>query len=43
VPFAFIDPVIQPIIVSVVAVPLHALAYLTASQEAAETVDSSVH
>ena len=43
VPFAFIDPVIQPIIVSAVAVPLHALAYLTAAQEAAETGDSSVH
>ena len=31
VPFAFIDPVIQPIVAAVVAVPLHAIAYLTAA------------
>jgi hypothetical protein len=34
IPFAFIDPVIQPIVVAVVAVPLHGIAYLVASQEA---------
>lgn len=33
VPFAFVDPVIQAITVSAVAVPLHALAYLTASMD----------
>lgn len=31
VPFALIDPVIQPMTVAIVAVPLHAIAYLTAS------------
>lgn len=31
VPFAFIDPVIQPLTVAVIAVPLHAIAHLTAS------------
>lgn len=34
IPFAFIDPVIQPIVVAIVAVPLHALVYITASEEA---------
>jgi len=34
IPFAFIDPVIQAIVVAVVAVPLHGIAYLTASQQA---------
>lgn len=34
VPFAFVDPVIQPIVAAVIAVPLHAIAYVTASQEA---------
>ena len=33
IPFAFVDPVIQAIAVSAVAVPLHALAYVTASIE----------
>jgi hypothetical protein len=32
IPFAFVDPVIQPIVVAVVAVPLHGIAYLTASK-----------
>ncbi len=31
--FAFVDPVIQPIVVAAIAVPLHALAWLTADQE----------
>jgi hypothetical protein len=31
VPFAFIDPVIQGLVVAMVAVPLHAIAYLTAT------------
>lgn len=31
VPFAFIDPVIQPIVAAVIAVPLHAIAYVTAA------------
>lgn len=35
VPFAFVDPVIQPIVLSIVAVPLHALAYVTASAQTA--------
>ncbi len=34
--FAFVDPVIQPILVTVVAVPLHALAWVTANQVAKE-------
>ena len=38
IPFAFFDPVIQAIVVAVVAVPLHGIAYLTASI-AAETGD----
>jgi hypothetical protein len=33
VPFAFVDPVIQGIVVAAVAVPLHAIAYLTATIE----------
>ena len=33
VPFAFVDPVIQGILVAAVAVPLHATAYLTATIE----------
>lgn len=31
VPFAFIDPVIQPIVIAAIAVPLHAIVYVTAS------------
>ena len=31
VPYAFIDPVIQPLMVVAVAVPLHGIAYLTAT------------
>lgn len=31
VPLAFIDPVIQPILIVMVSVPLHAIAYLTAT------------
>ena len=31
IPYAFIDPVIQPIVIVVVAVPLHGIAYLTAT------------
>lgn len=30
VPYAFVDPVIQPLLVVALAVPLHAIAYLTA-------------
>ena len=33
VPLAFIDPVIQPVLIVIVAVPLHAIAYLTAVAE----------
>lgn len=36
VPFAFIDPVIQPIMIVAVAVPLHAIAYVTAAKEVQE-------
>ena len=32
VPFALIDPVLGPILVVIVAVPMHAIAWLTASQ-----------
>ena len=32
IPYAFVDPVIQSIVVAVIAVPLHALAWLTADQ-----------
>jgi len=32
IPFAFIDPVIQSIVVAALAVPLHGLAYVTADQ-----------
>jgi hypothetical protein len=35
IPYAFVDPVIQPIVVTIVAVPLHGIAYLTAGEEAA--------
>lgn len=31
VPFALVDPVIQPIVVALVAVPLHGIVYVTAS------------
>lgn len=31
VPFAFVDPVIQPIVVALIAVPLHAITYVTAA------------
>ena len=34
IPYGFIDPVIQPIVVVIVAVPLHGIAYLTASETA---------
>ena len=33
IPFAFVDPVIQSIVIAVIAVPLHALAWLTADHE----------
>ena len=33
IPYAFVDPVIQPIVIAAIAVPLHALAWLTADQE----------
>lgn len=33
IPLAFVDPVIQPILIVMVAVPLHAIAYLTAAEE----------
>ena len=36
VPFAFVDPVILPIVIAAIAVPLHALAWLTADQEVRE-------
>jgi len=36
IPFAFVDPVIQPIVIAVIAVPLHALAWLTADHEVKE-------
>lgn len=34
IPYAFIDPVIQPILVAIVAVPLHGIAFVTAAEEA---------
>ncbi len=34
IPFAFVDPVIQAVVVAAFAVPLHALAYVTAALEA---------
>lgn len=37
VPFAFVDPVIQPLTIAAVAVPLHAIAHLTASMAEADT------
>ena len=41
VPYAFVDPVIQSIVVAAVAVPLHGLAYVTAAQiEEAGTGDA---
>lgn len=33
IPFAFVDPVLQPLAVVAVAVPLHGIAYLTAAAE----------
>jgi hypothetical protein len=36
VPFAFLDPIAQALVAVIVAVPLHAIAYLTASLEEAE-------
>jgi hypothetical protein len=37
VPFAFVDPIASTLVASVIAVPLHAIAYLTATlEEAAE-------
>ena len=33
IPFAFVDPVILPTVTAAIAVPLHALAWLTADQE----------
>jgi hypothetical protein len=36
IPYAFVDPVIQPIVIAAIAVPLHALAWLTADQEVKE-------
>lgn len=33
VPYAFVDPVIQPIVVAFIAVPLHAIAYVAATLE----------
>ncbi|MBT8487760.1 MAG: hypothetical protein KJO65_02920 [Gemmatimonadetes bacterium] len=39
IPFAFVDPVIQPLIVVGLAVPLHGIAYITA--EVAEREDDS--
>ena len=33
IPFAFVDPVLQQIVVAAIAVPLHALAWITADQE----------
>jgi hypothetical protein len=35
-----VDPVIQPIVIAVIAVPLHALAWLTADHEVKEAADS---
>ncbi len=34
IPFAFVDPVIQPLVAAIVAVPLHAIAYVTAAAAA---------
>jgi len=39
IPFAFVDPVIQPIVAAVVAVPLHAIAYVTAAAAEEARVD----
>lgn len=39
--FAFVEPVLQAILVCAVAVPLHAIAYVTADQEAREAVGSA--
>ena len=36
IPYGFVDPVIQPIVIVTVAVPLHGIAYLTASETASE-------
>lgn len=36
IPWAFVDPVIQPLTVAIVAVPLHAIAYLVSMIEAEE-------
>ena len=39
VPFAFVDPVIQPLVAAAVAVPLHGIAYLTAAAAEEEELD----
>ena len=36
VPYALVDPVFQTLVITIVAVPLHAVAYLTASEAADE-------
>lgn len=40
IPYAFPDPVILPIVIAAIAVPLHALAWLTADQEVQEAHDA---
>jgi hypothetical protein len=39
--FAFVDPVLQAILVSAVAVPLHAIAYVTAERAAEQPVEGT--
>ncbi len=36
VPYAFVNPVIQPIVVALIAVPLHGIAFLSAMAEEEE-------
>ncbi|MDX1647034.1 MAG: hypothetical protein R3304_07810 [Longimicrobiales bacterium] len=43
VPFAFMDPVIQPLAVVAVAVPLHGIAYVLLSGSAGNGKDDGVH
>ena len=39
IPYAFVDPVIQPLVVAFIAVPLHAIAYVASTLDEAATPD----
>jgi len=42
IPFAFVDPVIQPIVVALIAVPLHGITYLTAANPPSSSNERTV-